>query len=103
MKHFLKAYFLGSLWLLERKTFRWFLGCLYCILYGAIRFVLEYFLEPDVDLGYRVAAVADAPIYLNVSIFNLSTGQLLCLFMVASGLLCMVFVLFLINKNKTKS
>jgi len=95
----------GVLWLLrKKKPFDGFLGCLYCILYGAIRFVLEYFREPDVDLGYRVAAVADAPIYLNVSIFNLSTGQLLCLFMVASGLLCMAFCAFFDKqKNKTKS
>ena len=78
------------------------MGCAYAFFYGAIRFVIEYFREPDVDLGYRVAAVKDAPIYFNVSLFNLSTGQILCSIMMAGGLLCAVCCTFL-NKRKNKT
>ena len=79
------------LWLLrKKKPFDGFMGCAYTFLYGAIRFVIEYFREPDADLGYRIAAVQDAPIYFNVSLFNLSTGQILCLIMMAAGILSAV-------------
>lgn len=88
------------LWLLrKKKPFDGFMGCAYTFLYGAIRFVIEYFREPDADLGYRIAAVQDAPIYFNVSLFNLSTGQILCLIMMAAGILSAVLC-GIIDKRK---
>ena len=91
------------LWLLrKKKPFDGFMACAYSFLYGAVRFVIEYFREPDEDLGYRIAAVKDAPIYFNVSLLNLSTGQILCLLMMAAGLIAAV-VFTVINRRKKKA
>ena len=91
------------LWLLrKRKPFDGFMACAYSFLYGAVRFVIEYFREPDEDLGYRIAAVKDAPIYFNVSLLNLSTGQILCLLMMAAGLIAAV-AFTVINRRKKKA
>lgn len=88
------------LWLLrKKKPFDGFMACAYSFFYGAVRFVIEYFREPDEDLGYRIAAVKDAPIYFNVSLLNLSTGQILCLLMMAAGLIAAV-VFIVINRRK---
>ncbi len=79
------------LWLLRKKSpFPGFLSSIYIIGYGAVRFVIEYFREPDADLGYRIAAAGDAPTYLNVSLFNISTGQVLCMLKIGGGLLLML-------------
>ena len=66
----------------KKKPFDGFILGLYPIFYGAFRFVIEYFREPDSDLGYRISYVQDAPTYLNVSWGNISTGQILCLLMI---------------------
>ena len=68
-----------------------FTSALYTIGYGFFRFVIEYFREPDADLGYRIEAVTGTPTYMNTSWFNISTGQILCLLMIAGGLLLMLF------------
>ncbi|MBQ9237963.1 MAG: prolipoprotein diacylglyceryl transferase [Treponema sp.] len=74
------------LWAL-RKHKKWdgMLSGLYTIGYGTFRFFIEYFREPDADLGYRIAADAGAPIYLNTSLLNISTGQVLCFLMILGG------------------
>lgn len=59
-------------------------GC-YVMGYGLVRFVIEYFREPDSDLGYRIAFDSSAPIYTNTSLLNFSTGQVLCFGMVLIG------------------
>lgn len=75
------------LWFLrKKKPFDGFLTALYTIGYGLFRFVIEYFREPDAELGYRITAVPDTPIYFNQSLLNLSTGQILCLMMIAGGI-----------------
>lgn len=76
------------LWLLRKKApFKGFLLGLYAIGYGAVRFVIEYFREPDADLGYRIRLVDDGvPPALFGSPFNFSTGQILCALMVLGGL-----------------
>jgi phosphatidylglycerol:prolipoprotein diacylglycerol transferase len=79
------------LWFLrKRKPFDGFLSGMYIIGYGVVRFVIEYFREPDADIGYRITAVEDAPTYFNESLFNISTGQVLCFGMIAIGLLVML-------------
>lgn len=79
------------LWFSRKKSpFPGFTSALYTIGYGTARFIIEYFREPDADLGYRVAKISDAPIYLNVSLFNISTGQILCMLMIAGGLILML-------------
>jgi len=75
----------------NRKPFTGFTSALYTIGYGVFRFVIEYFREPDIDLGYRIEAVSGTPTYLNTSWLNISTGQILCLMMVMGGLLLMLF------------
>ena len=82
------------LWLLvrRRKAFPGFaVGC-YAIGYGLVRFVIEYFREPDAGMGY-VLALGDpaAPTYLYSGPWNFSMGQVLCLLMVAGGVLFLVF------------
>ncbi|NPU83393.1 MAG: prolipoprotein diacylglyceryl transferase [Syntrophaceae bacterium] len=61
------------LWAIRRKSpFDGFLLSMYLIGYGLIRFVIEFFREPDAQLG--------------LLLFSLSMGQLLCLLMIGAGL-----------------
>ncbi len=70
----------------KRKPFNGMVTAVYTIGYGLVRFVIEYFREPDADIGYRVTAGGNpAPTYLNESLLNLSTGQILCLLMILGG------------------
>ncbi len=79
------------LWFLRKhKPFDGFLSGMYIIGYGFVRFIIEYFREPDTEIGYRITAAGDAPTYLNVSLFNISTGQVLCLCMIAGGVLLLL-------------
>ena len=77
------------LWLLRnRKPFKGFLIGMYLIGYGTVRFVIEYFREPDADLGYRILLVpTDLPPALFSSVFNFTTGQILCALMIVSGII----------------
>lgn len=69
-----------------RKPFNGFLTGIYTIGYGLVRFVIEYFREPDADIGYRITASGStAPTYLNESLLNISTGQILCALMILGG------------------
>lgn len=75
------------IWLLhKKKPFDGFSAGLYTIGYGFVRFFIEYFREPDADIGYRIAADTNAPIYLNTSLLNISTGQILCFLMILTGI-----------------
>ena len=75
------------LWLLRKhRPFRGFLMGLYFIGYGFFRFFIEYFREPDKELGYRIVFVKnniDPALYSTP--FNFSTGQILCFLMVLGG------------------
>ncbi len=74
------------IWILhKKKPFDGFSGFLYITGYGIFRFFIEYFREPDADIGYRIAKDSAAPIYLNQSLFNISTGQILCFLMILGG------------------
>lgn len=98
----------GVLWLLrKKKPFDGFIGALYTILYGLVRFVIEYFRNPDAgeNLGYRLgpdSQNAAAELYRNSSLLNISTGQILCAGMIAGGLILML-VLYLLDKKKKAS
>lgn len=76
---------------------------MYLALYGLVRFVIEYFREPDENLGFIIKlGKHDGPIALFESVGNISMGQILCLLMIISGLL----IIFLTNKegkNDSKS
>ena len=90
----------GIIWLLhKKKPYDGFSGGLYTIGYGTVRFFIEYFREPDADIGYRIAANGDAPIYLNTSLLNISTGQILCFLMILGGA-GVLAVCYLLDKKK---
>jgi phosphatidylglycerol:prolipoprotein diacylglycerol transferase len=76
------------IWLLRnRKPFKGFLLGIYLIGYGLFRFFIEYFREPDADLGYRIELVkTDLPPAVFSSPFNFSTGQVFCMGMIVLGL-----------------
>lgn len=91
------------LWFLrKKKPFDGFLGALYTIGYGVVRFFIEYFREPDADLGYRIAQDKTAAIYTNTSIFNISTGQVLCAIMILGGGILMLTLALLSRRNAGK-
>ena len=88
------------MWLIrKRKPFDGFMGCVYAFGYGFVRFIIEYFREPDSDLGYRIQAVEDAPLSLNLSLFNISTGQILCFIMMGVSLISLI-ILIIRNRKK---
>jgi phosphatidylglycerol:prolipoprotein diacylglycerol transferase len=82
------------IWLLRnKKPFKGFLAGIYIAGYGFIRFILEYFREPDADLGYRIELVKNGiPPALFSSLFNFTTGQILNFLMIAGGGIWLVFV-----------
>lgn len=91
------------LWFLRKhKKWNGMMGAVYLCGYGIFRFVIEYFREPDADLGYRIAADSSAPIYMNTSLFNFSTGQILCFIMIVGGILYGVGT-FLYEKKKVNN
>ena len=70
----------------KKKPYPGFLTGFFYAGYGFVRFIIEYFREPDIDLGFRIAKVSDAPTYMNVSLLNISTGQILCAIMFIIGI-----------------
>ncbi|MDR2923863.1 MAG: prolipoprotein diacylglyceryl transferase [Treponema sp.] len=75
----------------NRKPFKGFLIGLYFLGYGFFRFFIEYFREPDEDLGYRIEFVKSAlsPAYAHPP-FSFSTGQILCFLMIVFGIVWIV-------------
>jgi phosphatidylglycerol:prolipoprotein diacylglycerol transferase len=64
------------LWSLRRrKKYEGFYFSLYLIGYGIIRFIIEFFREPDLHLGFVLRA--------------LTMGQVLCLLMIFAGVVIM--------------
>jgi len=90
------------IWLLhKKKPFDGFSGGLYTIGYGVFRFFIEYFREPDADIGYRISVDSNAVLYDNTSLLNISTGQILCFLMILGGLGIWI-VRYIMNKKESK-
>jgi phosphatidylglycerol:prolipoprotein diacylglycerol transferase len=71
----------------NRKPFKGFLIGLYFLGYGLFRFFIEYFREPDSDLGYRIELVKNSlPPAVSHPPFSFSTGQILCFLMIVFGI-----------------
>ncbi len=69
--------------------------------YGIVRFFIEYFREPDQDIGFILnLSGRPGPIYRFDSMLNFSMGQGLCLLMIAGGLL---FIRYLKISEKSKT
>ena len=86
---FFEGIFLWAIiWLFRnRKPFKGFLITLYISGYGFIRFFIEYFREPDADMGYPVQLVKNSlPPALGHPVLSFSTGQILCVGMILLGL-----------------
>ena len=91
------------IWILhKKKPFDGFSGALYTGGYGIFRFFIEYFREPDADIGYRISAETNAPLYMNTSLLNISTGQILCFLMILGGVAVAVTG-WLLKKKSLKS
>jgi phosphatidylglycerol:prolipoprotein diacylglycerol transferase len=87
---FFEGVFLWAIiWLFRnRKPFKGFLVSLYISGYGLIRFIIEYFREPDSPLGYPIEFVRNnLPPALAHPLFSFSTGQILCFIMILAGIL----------------
>ncbi|MBU0927651.1 MAG: prolipoprotein diacylglyceryl transferase [Spirochaetes bacterium] len=70
-----------------RKTFKGFAVGAYIAGYGLVRFFIEYFREPDADLGYIIRlGDPSASIHVYSTPLNFSMGQILCALMIVGGL-----------------
>jgi len=80
------------IWFLRnRKPFKGFLIGLYFLGYGLFRFFIEYFREPDADLGYRIEFVKTSlPLAYAHPPFSFSTGQILCFIMIVFGIVWLI-------------
>lgn len=95
-----EAFFEGIvLWLIIWFVFRprrdkhapGFLLGIYLIGYGLVRFVIEYFREPDSSLGFIFAwGEQTEPTALFLSPLNISMGQILCFCMILGGIALLV-------------
>jgi phosphatidylglycerol:prolipoprotein diacylglycerol transferase len=87
----------------NRKPFKGFLITLYLSGYGLVRFFIEYFREPDADLGYPIKFSESAlPPALSHPAFNFSTGQILCFGMILLGLLWLLVASRLKNREPVR-
>jgi len=80
------------IWLLRnRKPFKGFLMGLYFVGYGVFRFFIEYFREPDEDLGYRIELIKSyvSPAFAHPPL-SFSTGQILCWGMIIFGIVWII-------------
>jgi len=80
------------IWVLRnRKPFKGFLVSLYFLGYGFFRFFIEYFREPDADLGYRIEFIKSTlpPSYVHPPL-SFSTGQILCFLMIVFGMVLLI-------------
>lgn len=73
----------------NRKPFKGFLIGLYFLGYGLFRFIIEYFREPDAHLGFRIA--------------NLTTGQILCFFMIVFGIVWLIVTSRMPNREPIRA
>ncbi|MDR1837460.1 MAG: prolipoprotein diacylglyceryl transferase [Treponema sp.] len=77
----------------NRKPFKGFQLGLYFAGYGLFRFFIEYFREPDADLGYRIEFVKNAfPAAYRHPPLSFSTGQILCFLMILFGVIWLIIV-----------
>ena len=89
------------IWLVRnRKPFKGFLVGLYFAGYGFFRFFIEYFREPDEDLGYRIQFVENTlPQAYSHPLLSFSTGQILCFLMILFGVIWIVISSRLPNRE----
>jgi len=75
----------------KRKPFNGFMVGIYLIGYSIARFIAEYFRQPDPGLDFVIQwGTSDNPRWLLASPFNLTTGQILSLLMIAAGIVVLL-------------
>ena len=84
----------------NRKPFKGFLVGLYFLGYGVFRFLLEYFREPDEELGYRIELVKNnlSPAFAHPPL-SFSTGQILSFLMIVFGIVWLIIASRLPGRN----
>ena len=86
----------------SRKPFKGFLVGLYFLGYGFFRFIIEYFREPDADLGYRIEFVkSTVPAAYSHPLLSFTTGQILCFIMIVFGAAWLIIASRLPGKEVT--
>ncbi len=77
----------------KRKPYPGFLVGAYVVGYGIIRFIIEYFRQPDQGIGY-VVRLSSAPIppELLRTPFDFSMGQVLSFFMILGGVIALILL-----------
>ncbi len=93
--------FLIMWFLRKKKPFDGFMTGMFLIGYGTFRFIIEYFREPDAEIGY-IISVTDASTYINDSLLNISMGQVLCFLMIVGGIGLILARYFITKKQKEK-
>jgi phosphatidylglycerol---prolipoprotein diacylglyceryl transferase len=84
----------------DRAPFKGFMIGAYLIGYGAVRFVIEYFRNPDKGLDFIIAfEPTTSTSQLSVSLVNFSMGQILCALMIVAGVITL-FVLQALDKKR---
>lgn len=84
----------------KRKKFNGYMLSIYLTGYGIIRFIIEYFREPDIGIGFPIHFGSQIyPTALLLSPFNFTTGQILCTVMIVSGII-LYAILNKINKKQ---
>jgi phosphatidylglycerol:prolipoprotein diacylglycerol transferase len=89
------------IWVLRnRKPFKGFLISIYFAGYGLFRFLIEYFREPDEDLGYRIELIKNelSPAFAHPPL-SFSTGQILSFGMIILGLVWLIIAARLPNRE----
>jgi pyruvate kinase len=92
------------IWLFRnRKPFNGFLMGMYFMGYGLFRFFIEYFREPDEDLGYRIELVKStlSSAYAHPPL-SFSTGQILCTLMILFGIIWVIICSRLPNRGPVR-
>jgi phosphatidylglycerol:prolipoprotein diacylglycerol transferase len=75
----------------NRKPFKGFLVGLYFLGYGVFRFIIEYFREPDAELGYRLEIIkSNLPLAYAHPLLSFTTGQILCFLMILFGVIWLI-------------
>lgn len=85
---FLVLFFIVRPFIKKKKLGRGFMTGCYFLGYGLVRFIIEYFREPDSQLGFIIKLGKESePTALFKSIFNISMGQILCFGMIVLGII----------------
>lgn len=85
-------FFIVRPFIAKKKIGRGFMTGSYFIGYGTVRFIIEYFREPDAQLGFIIKLGKETePIALFKSVLNISMGQILCMLMIIGGVVLLIY------------